>query len=379
MASAAGSTPPSIDPKALQSLYENSGALGKDDVKDVVKGTGLVSSHSLETLGDELQHQNPTPVSEKHTFSNVQDLSKLSTTDKAKEKFYSVLTKISNLWSNFVSKFTSSHDKNYVIDLHDIAEEAEKLGEVINPPPSTAQEDAPVTNKETAPSESKPAVADRFAAMQARRNPEKEKDIREFLRTFASQASEAAWKAKEAAKNANPEFKAKLENAAKHLEESLEDAQNYTQGINTEQSDADGMKATIKSQIENLKNLALDSRIAIQEGRGERIKQMKGFANTLDAVNSQLRSKVDSFYERANNFKLKSQVDNTYPQFRIIDEARVGVREAVNRAQDQRLKYEKGEISFINEEELLNDIDAHMNKLNQEIATADKYFKSLPK
>ena len=53
---------------ALKALYQNQGAIGKEQVKDIIAGTGIASSHSLENLGNVLIHQILLPLQKNILF-----------------------------------------------------------------------------------------------------------------------------------------------------------------------------------------------------------------------------------------------------------------------------------------------------------------------
>ncbi len=372
MASAAGPTPPSFDSKALQSLYENKGAIGKEQVRDIIAGTGIASSHSLENLGNVLIHQNPSPVTEKHTVSNVnsRDLSKLSTSDKAKEKFYNLLTKISNLWSSFVSKFTSSHDKNYIIDLREIAEEAEKLSEETSPPPSTAQEHTP------APTEPKALKSAERPASARRDSVELKNDMQEFL--YDSGDRYTLLLADQAKENALPAFKEKFSQAKNELELSIKEADDYINGKSASAANPEAIKAKIKSKIDNIKNLIKASEQARVESHGDRINEMKDFQSALLLSQTRISNKLNDFYMRLE-VDYGQHKASTHDQLRIIDAANARCKSAVQRATEAQRKYENGDISSIDQASLQNDIDREIQNLDREIASAYKFLNSLSK
>lgn len=357
---------------ALKALYQNQGAIGKEQVKDIIAGTGLASSHSLETLGDELMHQNPSPVTEKHTVSSVnsQDLSKLSTSDKAKEKFYNILTKISNLWSSFVSKFTSSHDKNYIIDLSEIAEEAEKLGEEMSPPPSTAQEDAP------APTEPKALKSAERPASGRRDSVELKNDLQEFL--YDSGDRYTLLLADQAKENALPAFKEKFSQAKTELELSIKEADDYINGKSASAANPEAIKTKIKSKIDNIKSLIKASEQARVESHGDRINEMKDFQSALQLSQTRISNKLNDFYMRLEVDYGKHK-DSTRDQLRIIDAANARCKSAVQRATDAQRKYENGDISSIDQSSLQNDIDREIQNLDREIASVYNFLNSLSK
>lgn len=306
---------------ALKALYQNQGAIGKEQVKDVIGETGIVSSHSLEYLGNEREHANP-PSLREH---------KITPFDQAKDKLLSIGTAIAKLWNSLIGLIKkepseSANPLEYVISDEELQQALSSLPDVASDIESTIT--PPSTPEVTTAKE--PTRAEAFAAMQARRDIKKEKELLAFLRQAGP--GEAIFKARQAIATATPEFRESLNNAANQLQDLTEEASAYTEGRNTEKSDPDAMKAAIKNQIASLNRLVMDSKIAISNSRDSRAKEMKSFDRDLSKAQTQFTSKIDALNRRGQTLAGKGL--NTTEAMRNVDMAKGFVNAAIQKAGD---------------------------------------------